>query len=53
MMNEDPAFEEWFMSFNPSKELNKYQINNIPLQHFLIDLQNKIGKYFQELTLNC
>ena len=50
-MQETPTFEEWFMSINPSKALNKYQINNIPLQHFLIDIQNKIRNYLQELLL--
>ena len=50
-MVEDSTFEKWFMSISPSKALNKYQINNIPLQHFLIDIQNKIRNYLQELIL--
>jgi hypothetical protein len=50
-MSEDSTFEKWFLSISPSKVLNKYQINNMPLQEFLMDIQNKIRNYLQELIL--
>jgi hypothetical protein len=48
-MVEDQQFEEWLMTVIPSKTLNKYQINGISLQDFIIDVQMKISDYLEEM----
>lgn len=50
MKNED-EFDRHFLSFVPSKTLNKFHINNYPLQTFILDMQNAITYYLESLIV--
>lgn len=43
-------FEAYFLLFNPPKELNKFQISNIPLQTFILNLQKQIKIYIENIA---
>jgi hypothetical protein len=46
----DRKFEQWFLNFVPAKKLNKYSFGSIPFQTFLLNLQNDIVNYYQEIA---
>ncbi|MEH7238850.1 hypothetical protein [Bacillus sp. JJ1562] len=42
-------FIKWFLNFNPTKELSKYQIMNKSLNLFLVDIRSEIEQYIDSL----
>ncbi|WP_312474716.1 hypothetical protein [Neobacillus sp.] len=48
-MIEDKNFDQKFLSFTPSKALNKFQIKNYPLGNFIVDLQKAVKNYLDSI----
>lgn len=48
LMKEDLNFEQWLLTINPPKTLNKYSFKNIPVRTFILNLQANIKSYFLE-----